>query len=85
MKFGRRKYVELGVERQKHSMWKALPNSSILGSCFQGASGFPERLGLEEQGTKQLPAFGVLAPLLAAARVWKKLKWDQPDKDLRET
>lgn len=39
-------------------MWKALPNSSILGSCFQRCLWLPRKLGLREQGTKQLPAFG---------------------------
>ena len=39
-------------------MWEALPNSSILGSCSRGCLWLPRKLGLREQGTKQLPAFG---------------------------
>ena len=62
-------------------MWEALPNSSVLGSCSQGCLWLPRKPGLREQGTKQRPAFRVPAPFLAAARVWRKPKWDQPDKD----
>lgn len=82
---GERVYLNLGWKTQKHSMWKALPNSSILGSCFQRCLWLPQEAGPKRTGHKQLPAFrGPRSPHLAAARVWRKPKWDGPTKTARD-